>query len=170
MAFTTGGKFAIVGGAVGLTGGVVYALTRRNRRRGSGGEEGGVPLLPDDSLPFLETHDLYRACFTLARFRHVAVAEFREACTQLNRVLELAAKASGAVEEANPSEVEIHAWPGMVRSSAHRAANALHRMQLKVCAAKMDEPEFGEALEEVRAALESQQHNVAMDVSVRVAS
>ena len=44
MAFTTGGKFAIVGGAVGLTGGVVYALTRRNRRRGSGGEEGGVGL------------------------------------------------------------------------------------------------------------------------------
>lgn len=160
-ALSLGGRWAAVGGGIGLVGGITLALSsRRRQQRRHGGVDGWDAASSD--TPHLDAHDSLNAVILdLAQHRHVAPREFRTIRETLETVLELAAKASTATPE-----TVRHAWPGMTRHAAHRGSEALRLMHAKMeRAGSVGLDAFAEAAAEIQTAFDSCLHNVAMDVS-----
>lgn len=162
MAFSLGGKWAIVGGGIGLAGGVTLALAKSKRRRRPGDpDDESRGLFPD--LPALEANEAVCAtCFELAEFRHIAPKQFHEVCAALNAALEIGAKASAATR----GSVQM-AWPGMCRHASYRGTEALRLMEMKIQRAGRDATRFGELAGEIQATFDATQYNVAMEVSAQ---
>ena len=144
MASTPAIRFAAIGAGVGLTGGLVYTLSRRAASKSKnedlqGGNRRGHSLLGQADLQYLQAHDdMYSKCLDLARFRHHSPSDFRAICVGLNQLLMVAAEARGS----NASTVK-RSWPGQARRARQILTSSLSSLEDSLTATERSE--FGES-------------------------